>query len=212
MRIKKSNIEIVKNYINGQRPFVSVGYTPPNIVRKEGEIWVDASGQKWIQKKGFRTKINEQADLIRKASKRKCNCGQDIEFGNRLDQKFFAKTGKCFDCVIKEETELRILGVYPHYERYKMISNYLGFIKDLRSKIIDSIKYLESEPGTLDVLCNGEGFIEKFRGLNTKELLDEAKKDLKTANETILKVTKDKEKARRIYHKELIRAKKTDNS
>jgi hypothetical protein len=208
MRVKKSNIEIVKNYLAGERPFVSVGYTPPPIQRKEGEEWIDVSGQKWVQRHGYKTKVNEQANMIRESSKQKCACGQDINYGGRLDEKFFAKTGKCFNCIIEEETRLRVLGVYNHYEKYKLLSNYLGFLEDMKQKINDSIKCFSTESDTLSILCNGEGFLEKFRGMNTADLLIAAEKDLKEITEAIAKVTKDKAKAKKIYESELVKSKK----
>lgn len=207
MKIQKSNIEIVKSYLAGERPVVMVGYKPPKTRRKEGEKWVDPNGTKWVQKNGYKVQVNEQANMIREISRQKCACGQDIQYGSKLDNKFFRKLGKCFDCVIKEETELRILGVYPYYENYKMLLNYLGFLEDMKQKIEDSIKYFETETGALEVLCNSEGFLEKFEGMNTSELLNGAKKDLEEISKGIEKVTADKEEAKRIYEEELEKAK-----
>lgn len=203
MKVRKSNIEIVKNYLAGEKVFVTVGYQPPVAERKEGERWVDASGVTWEQKDGWKTRVNEQAEMIRNASKRVCGCGQEIRFGSKLDNDFFIKTGKCYECLIKEETELRILGVFPYYETWKVASNYLGFLKDMKGKIEDSIHYFEGEDGTLRVLCNGEGFIEQFKGLNTAELLDGAKEDLKKITDLIEKVISEKDEAKRIYDEKL---------
>ena len=203
MRVKKSNIQIVKDYLAGERPFIQVGYTKTAPERKEGEQWVDGKGVKWEQRDGWKTRVNEQANLIRSMSQRKCACGQDIRYAGKLDEKFFRRTSKCFDCVIKEETELRVLGVYPQYEKYKMISNYLGFLVDLRSKIKDSIKYFEGETGAMQMLCNGEGFLEKFTGVNHEELLKNAKADFKAISKTIRIVAKDKNKEKKKYETEL---------
>ena len=207
MKVKKSNIEIVKGYLAGERPFVTVGYQPPVSERKEGERWVDASGVTWEQKDGWKTRVNEQAEMIRKASKQVCACGQEIRYGSKIDEKFFNKTGKCFDCIIKEENELHILGVFPYYETWKVICNYLGFLRDMKGKIEDSIRYFEGEDGTLKILCNGEGFIEQFKGLNTQELLDGAKEDLKKIIDLIEKVTNEKNEAKKIYDEKLAEAK-----
>jgi hypothetical protein len=209
MKIKKSNIDIVKGYLAGERPFIQVGYTPPAPTRKEGEQWVDTQGVCWEQKTGYKVRVNPQANLIREAARQKCACGQEIQYGTHLDGKFFVKTGRCFDCIIKEETELRILGVWPTYEKYKLMSNYLGFLEDMKQKIEESIKYFETESDTLKVLCNAEGFIEKFTGLNTPELLKSAKTDLREVSKTIVTVTKNKAKAKKAYETELAKVKKT---
>jgi hypothetical protein len=201
MKVKKSNIDIVKGYLEGTRPFIQVGYVPSTIQRKEGEEWVDASGKKWRQTKGGQVTVNAQAELIRSLTSQKCSCGQDIRYGNPLDEKFFFKTGKCYECIIKDETRLRVLGVFPHYEKYKLLSNYLGFVKDMQQKIQDSIRYLENESGTLSVLCNGDGYIEKFQGMNTTDLLKSAKKDLAEVIKTVAIVKKDTAAAKQIFKK-----------
>jgi hypothetical protein len=203
----KSNIEIVKDYIAGDRPFVQVGYSKAAKKRKEGERWKDNRGITWEQRDGYKIRVNEQANIIREATRQKCACGQEIQYGGRLDELFYRKTGKCFDCVIKEETEYRVLGVFGQFERYKMISNYMGFLLDMKEKILDSIKYFEKDEGkSLDVICNSEGFIEKFKGLNTGELLENAKKDLAEITKTIDVVSKDKELAQNIFVKALGKA------
>lgn len=206
----KTNLEIVQSYLNGERPFLQFGYTPkpPPTQRKLGEQWTDVHGITWEQKNGFKVQINKQADLIRQASSQKCKCGQNIQYGNRLDNKFFIKTGKCFDCIIKEETEYRVLGVYGFYEQFKLLSNYLGYLKDLKQKINDSIRYFQSEDDTLQVLCNSEGYLEKFQGLNTTQLLENAKKDLEEVTQSISIVSKDKQKAKKAFTSELSKARK----
>lgn len=208
MHRKKSNIDIVKDYLSGTRPFVQVGFTPKKVERKEGEEWVDAQGRKWVQRDGYKTQVNEQAAMIREVAQQVCSCGQNIRYGDKFDQKFFVKTGMCYDCLIKHETELRVLGVFIQYEKWKLLSNYLGFLEDMKQKIEDSIKYFQSESDTLSILCNSEGFLEKFKGMNTADLLTAAQKDLTEVTATIDKVTKDKEKAKKIYDTDLAKARK----
>jgi hypothetical protein len=193
MKVKKSNIEIVRSYLAGERPITMVGYSKKTKKRKEGEIWEDTKGIKWQQKNGYKVRINEQALTIKNLTQQICKCGQNIQFGNKLDSIFYKKTGKCFDCIIEEETKLRIWGIYPLYEKYKLLSNYLSELMDLRNKVIDSINYFEKSEGkSLDLLCNSEGFIEKFKGLNTETLLNNAKKDLEELNKAINIVSSDK--------------------
>ena len=204
----KSNISIVKSYLAGERPFVKVGYSVPEIKREIGSTWVDNQDVKWEQKDGYKTRINEQANIIKAAMKRKCKCGQEIQYGSRLDEVFFSKTGKCFDCIIKEETEYRVLGVYPQYEAFKLLSNYLGFLEDMKQKIEDSIKYFQTEDGTLQILCNSEGFLEKFKGINTEELLVSAKNDLSEITKLISKTSKDKKKAKKTFNEDLKKTRK----
>lgn len=203
----KSNVEIVRSYLDGIRPFVTVGYTPSKHKRKEGDTWTDNKGIKWTQKNGYKVQINDQSEMIRKTIKQKCDCGQEIQYGDKLDTNFFKKTGKCFNCIIKEETELRVLGVYSYYENYKLLANYLGILEETKQKIEESIRYFETESDTLKVLCNSEGFLEKFKGINQEKLLETAKEDLKQIDETIEKININKNEAKRIYDTETIKAK-----
>lgn len=208
MRVKKSNIEIIKDYLAGERPFVTVGYKPPPAPRKEGERWKDVSGVTWEQRDGYKVRVNEQATLIKEIARQKCACGQDIQYGNRYDEKVFGKTGKCYECFLKEQQELRILGVFPQFEQYKLISNYLGFLEDLRQKIEESINYFKTEGDRITILCNSEGYLEHFRGINTQELLENAIKDLAEIKKTIKAVTSEKNKAKKLFETDLKEAKK----
>ena len=55
----KSNIDIVKDYVDGNRPFVQVGYDPNlnNSKRKENEESEDGQGNKCIWKNGSKRKV-----------------------------------------------------------------------------------------------------------------------------------------------------------
>ena len=49
----KSNLAIVRDYLNGERPFIQVGYRAEDkyIIRKEGEEWTDINGKQWKETK-----------------------------------------------------------------------------------------------------------------------------------------------------------------
>lgn len=196
MKTKKSNIEIVKNYLSGERPFTQVGYTGKRIKRKDGDQWTDKKGIKWEQKNGFKVRVNEQANLIRELTEQKCKCGQQIKWGDKFDRLFYNKTGLCYECIIKEETNLRILGLYPLYERKKLLSNYLGSLKTVKEKVEETIKYFENNDGEITMLCNSDGVLEKFIGTNRNMILEDARKDLKEIDSEINIVSKDYEKTK----------------
>ena len=64
----KSNIDIIKGYVAGERPFLQVGYTgdaDKYIIRKEGETWTDASGKQWIQTASGPQAVTRIMDIIR---------------------------------------------------------------------------------------------------------------------------------------------------
>jgi len=186
-----SNVNIVQSYLNNQRPFITVGYITPTIKRKPGNIWKDAHGVMWEQREGYKTRINPQAEIIKKITKQICkNCKMNIDFGNKFDRIFFYKTGMCQDCVIEYETKLRAVDIYPIYEKYKMFNNELGFLKDVQAKVKEVIGYFNKEDTHVEILCNSDGFREKFHGTNKDKILENAKKDLKSVNSRIVEVNK----------------------
>jgi len=196
----KSNIEIVKDYLAGERPFVQVGYTPSKIKRKVGDEWEDVHGITWRQEVGYKKRVNKQADLIREARKQICvSCKNDIKWGSKFDSKFFNRTGLCEKCLIDYETKLRVVGVYDDYERYKLISYELGFVRDAKSKIEEVIKFFGENDGDIEMICNSEGFIEKWKNTNQEQILKDAINDLKLAKKRISDLTKAKTVAKKKY-------------
>jgi hypothetical protein len=197
----KSNIDILKDYVAGVRPFTQVGYVGnANKYRKNGDRWKDKNGIEWEKKDGRTIRLTKtQGDMIREMINQKCKCGQEIKFGSRLDHKFFNRTGMCENCLINYETKLRILGIYPAYERYKVISYELGFVKEARDKVKEVIKFFSENSGDIEMLCNSEGFIERWKNNNSDEILKNAKNDLKLATKRIALITKAKNEAKKKY-------------
>ena len=178
----KSNLDIVKSYLSNERPFTQVGWTSDSIKRKEGEIWEDSKGHKWIYKNGNKKRINNISQNV--GIEEKCKCGQDIKFGNKMDRKFYNKTGMCYDCLIKYETELRRTGKYENYEKRKIFSNQKSVCLELKVKLEESIKFLENENSKL-TYQNEDGTTETWTQTNRLKLLGDAKKDYKELLEAL---------------------------
>jgi len=188
-----SNIEILKKYISGERPFTIVGYTSPTIKRSVGEQYVDSKGVMWRQETGYKTRVNKQADIIRDAIRKKCSiCNADARFGSRIDNILYRKTGLCSNCLIDYETKLRIVGVYDDYELYKLSANEIAFLKDTMDKIEETIKFFSEESGDVIAICNSDGFIERWKNTNKDKILEDAKRDLKLVRQRIIALTKIK--------------------
>lgn len=148
---QKSNLATIQDYIDGVRPVIQAGYVPIEKQRKVGEMWTDSKGTKWIQKDGYKTNINEQADIIRKARKMVClKCKKDLDWSClNLDKKMFRMTSQCFDCVIDHENKLRIEGKYKNYEQKKVLMNMLSKCYDVMEGLRDSYNYLKSDDGEI---------------------------------------------------------------
>ena len=185
----KSNLAIVRDYLNGERPFIQVGYTSDSdfASRKEGEIWTDAKGKKWIKKNGFKKAINNISSNIIDATKQVCkDCKMDIKWGNKYDQAFFNKTGRCHECVVKFESKLRLQGKFEDYEKKKVLQNQLSISKDLKTKIEESLNFVESNQKIS--FPNGDGTVDVWTIERRDLIIKDLKKDLKKINKTILKL------------------------
>ena len=47
MARRRWNIETIQQVVNGDKPFIQVGYSGKSKLRKNGDIWVDVKGIKW---------------------------------------------------------------------------------------------------------------------------------------------------------------------
>jgi hypothetical protein len=175
----------IKAVMSGENPFKQWGYHPVEKVhRKVGERWTDKQGRSWEQKNGYRVIVNAQADGIREMLKQTCSkCGLDMKWGNRLDTKFFRKSGMCYDCTIDHDTILRAEGDWATYEKRKVLSSQLSYIKDARSYVEESIRYLEQSDGKI-TFVNEIGEPETWSGVQIETLLQGARGDYE-------KLTKD---------------------
>jgi len=197
----KSNLQIVQNYLDGVRPFtqLSMRVLEKDKYHNEGEEW--KVNEKCYKKVNGKTVCltKTQGDMIREMIRQKCKCGQNINWGTKVDQQLFNRTGLCSACLIDYETKLRILGIYDYYEGYKLLSYELGEITDIKSKLEEVIKFFDQDSGDVTMLCNSEGFIERWKHNNPKEILDGAKRDLKLAKKRITFLKKSKEAAKKKY-------------
>lgn len=185
----KSNLSIIRDYVDGVRPFLQFGYTGDSSIaeRKEGEIWLDTRGKKWIKKNGVKKAINNVNSSVIDATKQVCkDCGMEIKWGNRYDQMFFNKTQRCYDCIIKFESHLRIEGKFEDYEKKKVFENQKGFALDAQAKMEESLKYLE-EHETISYV-NEDGTVEKWEVENRDQMIKNVKKDLKKVKKALINI------------------------
>ena len=189
----KSNLSIVRDYLDGNRPFIQVGYDPnlENSKRKEGEQWEDSQGNKWEWKNGSKRKVSKCAQI--KVEQRCSICNADIKFGNYLDERFFPKTGKCYDCSIIYDSKIKALGAFKEYEQYKFYNNLLSEMKDFKKNITDSIEYLEKNTDKKIQFFNDDGSQEFWTDdtNTTEKVLTDLKKDLEDVNYNIDKANEE---------------------
>jgi hypothetical protein len=191
----KSNLSIVRDYLDGTRPFIQVGYTPDSdfASRKDGEIWIDVNGRKWIKKNGFKKAVNNVKASVVDAIKQVCkDCRMEIKWGNKYDQIFFNKTGRCQDCVAKFESKLRLEGKFKDYENKKILHNQLSQAKDFRTKVQESFDFVSTHEKIS--FPNGDGTLDEWTIERRDTILKDLKNDLKKIDKQIVKIEKKLEK------------------
>lgn len=182
----KSNIEIVKNYLSGERPFVQVGYEPPKEEKhNDGDVWTDKDGVEWIQLGASR--ISKKLHDTRELTRQVCSsCGRDVAWSNNQnDVKFFNKTGKCYDCVVEEEHQMRLDGTFETYEKIKVIKNQRSYLRDLKGKIEESINWLHNKSNKIEYL-NEDGSRDTWTDLSRETFVTEAENDLAEVNKSLI--------------------------
>jgi len=185
----KSNLAIVRDYLNGDRPFIQVGYTADSDFssRKDGEIWIDANGKKWIKKNGTKRAINNVSSSTIESTKRHCmDCNMDIRWGNRYDEVLYNKTGRCQECLAKFETQLRLNGKYDDYEQKKLLQNQLSQAKEFRIKVQESYDFVSTHEKIS--FPNGDGTLDEWTIERRENILKDLKTDLKKIDKQIVKI------------------------
>lgn len=177
MAKRRWKLEDIQRVVDGENPFIQFGYSVPEPPRKEGDEWTDAHGFTWQQKNGYRIRVNKNVECVRELIRQTCSkCGKDVRLvGNRYDDKLFPKTGMCYDCLIDYETELRLKGKFDTYEKRKVLSNQLTYLKHILDQVTESINYLEGNSKITFV--NEFGDVESWTNEARDTLLSGAKSD-----------------------------------
>ncbi|WWT39298.1 hypothetical protein [Microcystis phage Mel-JY01] len=133
MNLKIDSINDVKKLVIGEHESqnkLQVGYDGEKKISEKREIgdrWFDDDGVEYEQKDGFVVKLGKQwqqelreyLNNFPNCPKEKCTC----EFPKRIDEKMKKIHGKCFDCVLKFESDLRKQKKFDEYEKEKILSN-----------------------------------------------------------------------------------------
>jgi hypothetical protein len=201
---KLQNIKAVKELIAGThktqtRKTFAMGSTKKEIADKDIEQRFDDGRPKvWIERdaKGFETRVTqhdgfksrEPANSIRKQIQdalsvpEKCpECGKDMrEHEKRLNFKFYFMRGKCFECVLKEERQIKAQGpdAWKEYQNKIMLANAESWFADadkeveiLKNQVVKTWQNAQGEYGEADM----SSFLEKMES-DYLELKDNLRK------------------------------------
>ena len=179
----KSNLGIVKDYLEGNRPFVQVGYDAnlENNKRKEGEEWEDSQGRKWVWKNGSKRRISKRATII---NQQRCKCCKmDVRWGNYLDDRVWPKTGYCYDCFINFQTELKMMGMFEVYNELQDLKNERSILEDYKRKFEESQTFCQKNQGKPVEFLEEDGSFERWEGVQDyTKILEDVTNDLVKIN------------------------------
>jgi hypothetical protein len=147
---------ITKDY--SAKTTTQIGYTKVQAERKEGDVW-EEDGRKWTLKDGIKQSVT-RFDKLKKVLNLPLvcpSCGKAMK-NDTLNKKMWPIHGKCFDCVITMETELKRVGKFEEYARNLMNSGAKAYIKDLEDALLDLVGE------TNDGFVTEAGDIEKWAG------------------------------------------------
>lgn len=184
----KRDVQRMRNIIGGNagdKTQLQSGWEKSTSTHKEGDVW-EEGGKRWTIKNGIKqtvTKLDEIKKLI--VLPLSCpNCGQLIKVHD-IEKKMWAIHGKCFDCVIKVESEIKRSGKWEEYSAGIMNRNKNAELSDLEIALDEWIT-------EKDTFVSEAGEVEKWGGGDKTAIYKQVK-------ETIAKL-----KEQDIYNKENI--------
>jgi hypothetical protein len=187
-----SNIDVIKKYLAGERPYLTISYnqSEKDKYRNEGDEWkVDGKCYKKVDGKTV-CLTKTQGDIIREAIGNEMDCKKchlNYKWGNKQDQKILRKSGLCTECFVEFDTKLRILGIYPDYEQYHLASHELGFLKEAREKIKETIDYFNRTGGDVTKISESEYDPNiVWKNTNKDKMLNDATIDLEKVEALIV--------------------------
>ncbi len=161
---KQRDVERMRNLIKkdyNAKTVTQAGYSKQHIERKEGDVW-EENGKNWTIKNGIKQTIT-RLDSIKKSLLLPItcpSCGKAMANSN-LNKKMWPLHGKCFDCVITMESELKRTGKFEEYQRNMVHSGIRTHIKELEALLLE----LALGPSKESFVTEA-GDIEEWRGGN----------------------------------------------
>ena len=156
----KRDVTRMRNIISGDAGAATqlqVGWERDRRTYQEGDVWED-NGKKWTIKNGIKqtvTKLDEIKRLV--VLPLSCpNCGQLMKV-DEYNKKMWAIHKMCFDCVIKNETEIKRQGKWDEY-----VSNIMNSSKN--AELTDLEVALEEWMTQKDTFVSEAGEVEKWGG------------------------------------------------
>ena len=142
------DMDAIRSVLRGEKPSFSVSmYKSENLTANEDKD------------KDSRHKVLQE--LRQELNPTFCpECGNFMEGKNeKLNKKFYKLRGRCFDCVIAFEHQLKIDNKWHTYEAQIITGNKLGFLKDIKQQADD---FLNTGLKKVNEFVDSDGKIEKW--------------------------------------------------
>jgi hypothetical protein len=155
----------------GDRTQIQAGWDKHNETHTDGDIWED-SGKVWTIKNGIKqtvTKLDEIKRLV--VLPLVCPSCQGVMKMDEYNKKMWAIHQKCFDCVIRMESEVKRSGKWEEYQANIMNSNRNAQLDDLE-------KALDEWVDQNDTFVSEMGEVEKWGGGDRKEVYKQVKETI----------------------------------
>jgi len=161
---KQRDVQRMRNLIKkdySAKTITQAGYTKTIVERKEGDVW-EEGGKQWTIKNGIKQTIT-RLDNIKKSLLLPIVCPScnKAMANNNLNKKMWPLHGKCFDCVINMESELKRTGKFEEYQRNMVHSGIKTHIKEMEDLLLELALGASKESFVTEA-----GDIEEWRGGN----------------------------------------------
>jgi hypothetical protein len=171
---------ITKNY--GNKTSIQSGYTKQHIEHKEGDVW-EENGKNWTIKNGLKQTIT-RLDSIKKSLLLPIVCPScNKAMANiNLNKKMWPLHGKCFDCVINMESELKRTGKFEEYQRNMVHSGVKTHIKEMEDLLLELALGASKESFVTEA-----GDIEEWRGgnIDTTQMIEDLQEYIQSLKDIV---------------------------
>jgi ribosomal protein L44E len=181
---RERDVQRMRNIIKKEytaKTVTQVGYTKSQVEHKEGDVW-EENGKKWTIKNGIKQTITRFDELKKVINlPLTCpNCNKSIK-STPLNKKMWSIHGKCFDCVVIYETELKRTGKFEEYAKNLVHNGAKAYIKDLEDALLD----LSTDQN--ETFITEQGDVEKWtgKGLDTSKLAEEIQEHIQKIKDHI---------------------------
>jgi hypothetical protein len=168
------DVQRMRNILTGQtgdRTQIQAGWDKNTQTYTEGDVWED-NGRKWTIKNGIKqtvTKLDEIKKLV--VLPLSCpNCGKLMKVDD-YNKKMWGIHQKCFDCVIKMESEIKRQGKWDEY-----CANIMNLNKN--AELDDLERALEQWVTEKDSFVSEAGEVEKWGGGDKTDVYKQVKAEI----------------------------------